>query len=389
MSNKIEEEKIIEKVDFTFKKIDIDNDIMDEYNDLSKHRTKHEVVTYEGSNKVTLKKRLYINFSTRITIYVIAILVLFLMSSFCFYKVYKAAKNYVVHYSEKSSINYNVCDKDGNCIDSKNITGYLSENCDKINTHFNYNLDISDKISYDVSYFIKSEYKITSKKKKNIVLYEKEEEVVDLTRLKNEGDNISINEDVVIDYGYYYGNVGYYEEKNNVDVNAELVYTMYLKDKKDIIKLSTMKLDLNDNILVPKITNIEHLNKSVNIEKDVWTNSNIVFTFICIISGLLSLLMIIRLSNLMVKVFNRKDKYKKEVKKILRTYDKDIVVARDGYVSMENKTVVKVTKFKELLDAKTVLDKPIVYVRVNDIKSKFIVEDVDSIYEYTIKDLDF
>ena len=56
---------------------------------------------------------------------------------------------------------------------------------------------------------------------------------------------------------------------------------------------------------------------------------------------------------------------------------------------MENKTVVKVTKFKELLDAKTVLDKPIVYVRVNDIKSKFIVEDVDSIYEYTIKDLDF
>ena len=53
MSNKIEEEKIIEKVDFTFKKINIDSDIMDEYNDLSKHRTKHEVVTYEGSNKVT------------------------------------------------------------------------------------------------------------------------------------------------------------------------------------------------------------------------------------------------------------------------------------------------------------------------------------------------
>ena len=41
------------------------------------------------------------------------------------------------------------------------------------------------------------------------------EEVVDLTKLKNEGYNISINEDVVIDYGYYYGNVGYYEEKNN------------------------------------------------------------------------------------------------------------------------------------------------------------------------------
>ena len=81
MSNKIEEEKIIEKVDFTFKKINIDSDIMDEYNDLSKHRTKHEVVTYEGSNKVTLKKRLYINFSTRITIYVIAILILFLISS--------------------------------------------------------------------------------------------------------------------------------------------------------------------------------------------------------------------------------------------------------------------------------------------------------------------
>ena len=101
------------------------------------------------------------------------------------------------------------------------------------------------------------------------------------------------------------------------------------------------------------------------------------------------LFLITRLSNLLIKSFYRKDKYNKEVKRLLRLYDGDIVVARDGYNSLENKRVVKVGDFKELLDAKNILKKPIVYVRVNDIKSKFIVEDVECIYEYTIKDLDF
>ena len=92
---------------------------------------------------------------------------------------------------------------------------------------------------------------------------------------------------------------------------------------------------------------------------------------------------------MLLKAFYRKDRYTKEVKKLLRVYDDDIVIARNGFVSLENKRVVKVSEFKELLDAKNILKKPIVYVRVNDIKSKFIVEDADCIYEYTIKDLDF
>jgi len=42
-----------------------------------------------------------------------------------------------------------------------------------------------------------------------------------------------------------------------------------------------------------------------------------------------------------------------------------------------------------LLDARDTLEKPIVYVRVNNVKSEFYVEDIDKVYKYTMKESDF
>ena len=380
-----EENKLIEKVEFTF-------EIFPEKQNKStipSRKVKKERVTYEGSNKVVLKKKLYIGFNTRVTIYVVSIVSLLLISAISFLVVYFASKNYVINYSETSKIDYSVCDKNHSCIKDKEINGFLSTYCSYVDTNFIYHVDISDVITYDVDYYIDSEYVIRDKRDKNIVLYRKTDKLLNNKRLNMTDSNININENIKIDYGKYYNNLADYAAKNNVEVDGDLVVSLYVKDNEDITKVSTISFSLSDKIFKPKVKNTTNLNQSVTIEKDAWTDTNKVLVMICVVCAIIMLFLITRLSNLLIKSFYRKDKYNKEVKRLLRLYDGDIVVARDGYNSLENKRVVKVGDFKELLDAKNILKKPIVYVRVNDIKSKFIVEDVECIYEYTIKDLDF
>lgn len=380
-----DEDKLIEKIDFTFDIFPNETNNVEE----SRRTSKKELVNYVGSNKVVLKKRFYIGFKTRIIILVVSILLLLFVSCISFFIVFISSKHYEVKYSETSDINYLVCDKQSTCIEPVKKKGFLSSDCKYLDTDFMYNVDISDNIYYDVSYYIESELYITDKNDSNIVLYRKKDKIVEDKNIKKNDSNITIKERFNIKFEDFYNKVQEYISTNNIDVNSKLIVSLYVKDSKGTNKVSSIKMNLIDEVVKPKIDKTTNLNKKITIEKDAWTDTNKVFVVICVICGVVVLFLITRLSNLLLKTFYRKDRYTKEVNKILRNYDDDIVIARDGFVSLENKRVVKVSEFKELLDAKNILKKPIIYVRVNDIKSKFIVEDVECIYEYTIKDLDF
>ena len=88
--------------------------------------------------------------------------------------------------------------------------------------------------------------------------------------------------------------------------------------------------------------------------------------------------------------YNYKDmsKYYKELNSLMKEYDKYIVMARDGFIPDGNKKTVKVDSFKELMDAREALNKPIIYSKVNDIKCEFIIEDIEIVYKYTMKESD-
>ena len=96
-----------------------------------------------------------------------------------------------------------------------------------------------------------------------------------------------------------------------------------------------------------------------------------------------------KLVRLVLKVTTNRNKYQVYLNEILREYDRIIVVARDGYESNEEKEEVKVSTFDDLLDTRDILQKPIVYSKVNSVKSDFIVEDDNKIYKYTLKEADF
>ena len=80
--------------------------------------------------------------------------------------------------------------------------------------------------------------------------------------------------------------------------------------------------------------------------------------------------------------------YEKTLNKILKDYDKDIVTAKDGYAVETYKRIIKVAEFSELLDARHLLNKPIIYSKINSVKSEFVVEDDAKAFKYVLKDSD-
>ena len=112
----------------------------------------------------------------------------------------------------------------------------------------------------------------------------------------------------------------------------------------------------------------------------------------CIVVGavlvLLAMFATTYLTKLALKTINRQSNYEKRLTEILTDYDRIIVEARGGYTSNTEKKVIKVPNFEELLDARDMLNKPIIFSKVNNIKSEFIVEDDNKLYKYVLKEVD-
>ena len=83
-----------------------------------------------------------------------------------------------------------------------------------------------------------------------------------------------------------------------------------------------------------------------------------------------------------------KSKYQVELDKILKEFDDYIVITKDGYNIAEGVKVIKVSSFKELLDARNSLNKPIIFSKINNVKAEFIVEDESTVYRYVMKEAD-
>ena len=119
-------------------------------------------------------------------------------------------------------------------------------------------------------------------------------------------------------------------------------------------------------------------------------SANAVFGLVGIAFLVGGVIVVIRLIVLVYKVVNGPTStYEKKLSQILAEYDRVIVISRSEYNIDPNKQFIKVDSFYELLDARDTLEKPIIYEKVNSVKSFFYVEDNDRIYRYAMKESDF
>ena len=73
-------------------------------------------------------------------------------------------------------------------------------------------------------------------------------------------------------------------------------------------------------------------------------------------------------------------KYDRFIKKTLKEYDAYITVSNSDY-EVGGKKVFNIPSFKELLDVRNNLEKPIIYYKIDEDHSKFSIIS-DEIYEY-------
>jgi len=147
-------------------------------------------------------------------------------------------------------------------------------------------------------------------------------------------------------------------------------------------------MGLGDKTFTIKKDNTTNIKKIVDLENNTWDEYNTVCLVIGVVLLLGCLLVIIKLASFVNRAINTKSKYQRTLQTILREYDRIIVDVKDGYEMSKDKVVLELDSFTELVDARDTLGKPIVYEKINEVKSQFYVEDDNKIYKYTLKEAD-
>lgn len=344
------------------------------------------------NNSIKVEKRVYFSFEMRVALMLLFIIVLFGSTCFLMVKAFNLDKKDKITYSEVGNIKYDVCLNDNDYYSKTCLPEgrqYLSSIVKNIPTNFSYNVNFSEDIKYNIKYYIVAKIKIFDINDSSKVLYEDEELLVPSKSLNGNSNKISINENTSIDYSSYETYVNSYKENYSVDANASLNVSLYVDDSSESRVVSSMNIPIGEKTFSISSDNVNVKNNEVTINDDTWNNINSIYAFLGAFLSLVCLIFIVKLTRFVCKSISKKNKYQTELLNILRDYDREIVIARNGYESNIVKNVVKVDSFKELLDAKENLGKPIIYSKVNPVKSEFIVEDECTLYKFIMKEADY
>ncbi len=334
----------------------------------------------------------YISYELRVALMVLFSILFLALASGLIIDAVTYSESETVNYNESSSTDYKVCleensDYSESCL-GQNMQ-YLSLITKNIPVTFDYNVKLSSPIDYNLDYYVVGSLKIVDRDNNEKVLYTSEDVLVPNTNISNQNDTIKFTSNVDVDFKYYNNYVTGYKSRYSLNSDAYLDVILYLNENTGPRRISSVTIPLGEQTYGISKSQTLNNNKNVVVEEKGWSLRNYVCCVLGIVSAIIGLAVLIKLIRLLLKVSNSKSKYQRKLKQLLREYDRVIVVARNGYEVDTNKKLIKVLSFTELLDARDALEKPIVYVKVNEVKSEFYVEDVDKVYQYVMKDADF
>lgn len=337
------------------------------------------------------KNKMYVSFETRVAIRIIIILALFASACYFILEAINFGKKDIVTYNEITEANYTVCPHNNSFVDNKCLAEGLKYNQDTakfINVLFKYNLDYSKSIPYDIAYHIVAITKIFDKENNTKVLFKNEDVLVERTSISDISDRIFFYNNINLDYNHYNTLVKENEKKYGDNSEADLEVVLYLDTDNNTSNVASITVPLNEKSFSIRKSALNNLNKSMELDNNTWNDYNSMCAVVATILIIVSLIILYRTTKLVLKVTNNRSEYEKTLNKILKDYDKDIVTAKDGYAVETYKKIIKVAEFSELLDARHLLNKPIIYSKINSVKSEFVVEDDAKAFKYVLKDSD-
>ena len=352
-----------------------------------------ETIDFEPifDNSQDISGRIYFSFETRVFLMIFVSLLLFALGCFFILKIVSFGKNDVVTFTEDGQAIYQVCSTEDN-LGADSCVGegleYISSAVNKILVGLDYQAVFSKNIDYDMSYHVVGILKIFDSKSSDKVLYENEDLLIEKEKVDVDNQIGLLHTNVEIDYAKYNNYVLNYKEKYSLDPHATYEVILYINEGNESRKVITVNVPLGKQTFDINKRGLVKVEREVKAASDSWNTKNIIDAVVATISIIGALILLYRTTNLLLKANVKKDKYHATLDKILKKYDKDIVVSKDGYIEDSSKRVIKVNEFDELVRVHETIKKPIIYSKVNDVKSDFIVEDSSSIYKYVLKEAD-
>ena len=358
-----------------------------------------KTIKYESEEKsyhVRHKRKL--RMKTWFCLLVLPALVFAILAFFCFNETLSFGSKDSISYNEKGNIDYKVYLKDNDYYNQPYLNKgmqYIASLINTIGLDFNYEIHSTEDLDYNYKYKVTADLLVTDRNDPSKVVYERPETLIEEKEVDVKDNNFVINEDVDIDYGKYNEYVNSFKSDYALNVESNLVITL------DVIttgKADNVDKPLNTNndltITIPLseqtvdiAMETEELNKQGSLGG---TNSLTIESPIILVSGIVfaiaSLILLIIAIYLYVTSREEKDIYEKEIKRLLKTYDRLIVTSqRPNIKEKDFANVIRVTSIDELVDAYETTKKPIIYYEViPGEKSFFVIMNEDTLYKLTI-----
>ena len=340
------------------------------------------------NNYKTTNNKNYVSFEKRVLKLIIALLILTGASivSFIGYRSFSKDKFY---YTENSLANYQVCLKNNDYYEDSCLPEdmeYIAELTKTIRLDFNYNALFKEGRVGDYKYYIKSIITIQNDDAtKN--LFTKEKNLTEKNEYTLTQNVVSMSETIEVPYEdankYAAGYLSNYALANNVNYRIALV----IDDGEQEREVSWVDIPLTRQTYT--ITKNELHNQTGELITKSKNNIQYVFLLVFAFLFVPIVITILKLVSFVLKFRNTTSKYEKKLKEILVTYDRVIVTGKDNNIITKKDNIYEVKTFFELLDVRDTIDKPILYYKINSVKSEFYVQDVDTTYKYTMKESDF
>ncbi len=303
---------------------------------------------------------------------------------------FKSVKNIKSSYIENSTVNYQVCLKDNNYYAEKCLKEngeYLSSITDTILIDYNYKADYQTSEKKDMNYYIKSSLIIKNGEESEKVLLKQEKQLISKQKVSIKRKSLSILKSIEIPFSEY--NLYAFKYKNDFSLTSQstLEVSLILEDEETEKELSTL--------VIPLTQDTYHLTKKeIKNQKTIYERKGnifliMLFTLFIIIGYGVSWFYITKLCILLWNLGIKPCIYKKELNDILNNYDSIIVSLKNKNEIMDNQELYEVESFQELLDAREIINKPILYNKVDETSSEFYLQDQNKTYKYTIKESNF
>lgn len=301
-----------------------------------------------------------------------------------------------------ASINKNTTYKvnlyDNNFVDEtemKEDKVYISDLVKNIDMNMIYSYSGIDKANLKYEYDIKANLTgelINNDTNSTDKVWEKEYNLVDTKKAKNDNASFSLSEKLNIDFPKYSEEVKEFKKRFGMNLTAKLKIVMNIRINGKYKKNS---IDRKDKIVIE----IPLGNQAFSIKKDyqesdtynLYNNSSKNETpILTYIYGIISIVFIVLFIISYKIIFNIKPKseYSKELDKILKNYGQ-IIVEVNNAVKEKEYNIQDVKDFNEMVDLEEELRVPIIlYENKRTHTSTFTITYNDTIYKYVLKNRD-